>query len=71
MSLLLEKKHRTPDAVDRLASVLEGLAVIVVAAPGAERPAQARPTCDCAAVPLTNGPEDDLANATWEDAEWQ
>ncbi len=65
--------ERQPRAVNRLVSMLERLnrlAVSVMAAPTEARDRGGQLTGG-AEVPPTSGFEDDLANATWEDAEWR
>jgi hypothetical protein len=74
MNLPLEKQRRSPEAVSRLVSVLKGmdrLTVTVMAAPTEQPRAKETSSCDCPDLHPHSGLEDDLANATWEDAEWQ
>lgn len=63
----VEKQLRSSDTESRLSSMLENakqMAVTIVVVP---MPAPQ----DRTGLPVTSYADDDLANATWEDAEWQ
>ncbi len=63
----VEKQGRSPATENRLASILENpeqiLVTLIVVPLSAPR--------DLTGLPVASYADDDLANATWEDAEWQ
>lgn len=73
MTMQTERQRRVPRAMNRLVSMLATLdhlttSVMAVPTGGRDRRAASGEPAD---VPPTSGVEDDLANATWEDAEWR
>jgi hypothetical protein len=73
MNIYFERQPRAPGAMNCLVTMLERpdrLTVRIVAVPMEGRDGRTSPS-DGVKVPPTRGREDDLANATWEDAAWQ
>ena len=74
MNLQLEKQRRSPAEVKHLVSWLQSLdhlTLTVMTVPAAEPRDKETSPGECPDVLLNRHLEDDLANATWEDAEWQ
>lgn len=63
----VEKQLRSTETENRIVSVLENpeqmMVTLIVVPMSAPR--------DRTGLPVTSYADDDLANATWEDAEWQ
>lgn len=73
MNVHTERQPRTPRAVNRLVSLLatfDHLMANVLAAPTVGRDRRVA-SGEPAGIPPASSLDDDLANATWEDAEWQ
>jgi hypothetical protein len=74
MNLEFEKQRRFLGTEDRLVSVLETLdhlTVTVIAVPMRAARGKGATAGDRSEFLAGSGSEDDLAYATWEDAEWQ
>jgi hypothetical protein len=63
----VEKQRRSPVTENRLSSMLENVEQMAVTLIVVPMPAP----CDRTGLPATGYGDEDLANATWEDAEWQ
>jgi hypothetical protein len=74
MTLHVEKQRGSRGAEQRLVSMLEALdyvTVTVIAVPMPAPRGKDSASDDHMEFLASSGSEDDLANATWEDAEWQ
>ena len=74
MNLQREKQRRSPAAMKQLVSWLQSLdhlTLTVMTVPTGEPRDNETSPGDCLDIQPNSHLEDDLANATWEDAEWQ